>query len=359
MRRPRHADSAVRRSAARFRACLSAAISASACSRASCVFVAARVWSRSIAASQSCSSASTASANDVASSAISEASRFSAIAMSISSCRNCSSTASAFSRTACPGRRFLLTQPVEPVLETRSRLSRAAVGTGLQLVDVPADLRQHVVDRLRRHAYLLSSSDVIPTTSFSWATANALPRTHAVAATRGGGEERTALMRGYGVRAVSAPRRHGRSLSVGLPEVVEAGPGGRARVFREREEQALASSVRPRLVGPLEHVCGRAPRRCRRHRRRPGRAPAGRARAPRPTATVPPPRRRAPGARALRPCAGLRSRTRSSRARPARRQRGRRTLPGPRARTRADTPPLRRSSLRCSATQASSSIAGT
>ena len=41
---------------------------------------------------------------------------------------------------------------------------------------------------------------------------------------------------------------------MGLPEVVEAGPGGRARVFREREEQALASCVRPGLFGPLEHV---------------------------------------------------------------------------------------------------------
>ena len=39
-----------------------------------------------------------------------------------------------------------------------------------------------------------------------------------------------------------------------LPEVVEASPGSRARVFRERQEQALAGSVRPGPVGPLEHV---------------------------------------------------------------------------------------------------------
>ena len=85
---------------ARLRACLSVAISTSACLRASSAFVAARVWSRSTAASQSRSSASTACANDVASAAVSEASRSSAIVMSISSCRNFSSTASARSRTA-------------------------------------------------------------------------------------------------------------------------------------------------------------------------------------------------------------------------------------------------------------------
>ena len=143
----------------------------------------------------------TASANDVASSAISEARRFSAIAMSISSCRNCSSTVSAFSRTASRADASS-SRSLSSLSWRRARVARlAAFGACLQLVDVSADLRPCVVNRLCRHAYLLSSSDVTPRRQ---ACRGRLPTPcHATTPSLPLAEWRA--MRRYGVRAVSAP----------------------------------------------------------------------------------------------------------------------------------------------------------